>query len=290
MFAGSGALTTQFAPRTFSAVPRLGGFVIHGNSARTLDLCLESLVAVCDEVVAIDSQSSDGSRELCARRAVRSVVVPWRGFGASRAEARRHLSDHDYLFFLDSDEALDSEARESIRRWRAGNPTLPHYRLKRRDWAEIGGGRFLFRTETRVRLIRIDCATWDESWIVHEAMPPRESELLEGFIDHDFVQSVEALVRKQRQYALPRPGSVRPGAAGLRGGAALGHSDECRRSQLTRPTWSSTPRNGAERHRQGRAVSRRSRRLATLSRRRAVPRRQAPISRGSAKRRVQRGR
>lgn len=33
-------------------------------------------------------------------------------------------------------------------------------------------------------------------------MPPRESELLEGFIDHDFVQSVEALVRKQRQYAL----------------------------------------------------------------------------------------
>ncbi len=56
---------------------RLGGFVIHGNAAPTLTACLESLVAVCDTVVAVDSGSTDGSAELVARVGARAVSHPW---------------------------------------------------------------------------------------------------------------------------------------------------------------------------------------------------------------------
>src|SRR5689334_2593572 len=128
---------------------RLGGFVIHGNSVNTLGRCLLSLRAVCDEVVAVDSESVDGSRELWATHGVRGVVFPWRGYGAARAEARRQLAGCDYLFFLDSDEWLEPAAQARFAPWRASAPQLPHYSVRRRDWAEIEGRRFLFRSETR---------------------------------------------------------------------------------------------------------------------------------------------
>ena len=83
---------------------RLGGFVIHGNNKSTLKACVESLRSVCDEVVAVDSCSTDGSAELVRSLGARSETLPWQGFGAARAKAMSLLAPADYVFFLDSDE------------------------------------------------------------------------------------------------------------------------------------------------------------------------------------------
>ena len=66
---------------------RLGGFVIHGNNADTLARCLDAIAAVADEVVAVDSCSSDGSAELARSRGIRQVVHRWEGYGAARQVA-----------------------------------------------------------------------------------------------------------------------------------------------------------------------------------------------------------
>jgi glycosyltransferase involved in cell wall biosynthesis len=66
---------------------RLGGFVIHGNARQTLAACVDSLKAVCDEVVAVDSHSDDGSAELLDASGVRRIVHSWEGYGAARAVA-----------------------------------------------------------------------------------------------------------------------------------------------------------------------------------------------------------
>lgn len=182
--------------------PRIGGFVVFGNSRGTIDTCLESLCAVCDEVVAVDSDSDDGSAERVAARGVRRVNHTWRGFGAARAVAARELGDCDYVFFLDSDERLADGALEHFARWRQSQPTLPHYTLRRDDWAEVGGHRFVFRSETRTRLIRRDCASWTDSMIVHEALPRRASAPLGAVIDHAFYRDGDSLRQKQRYYSL----------------------------------------------------------------------------------------
>jgi len=130
---------------------RLGGFVIHGSAAATLGACLESLAAVCDELVAVDSGSCDGSAELVRASGARRVEHPWCGYGAARVAAVAALAPCDYVFFLDSDERLLPGAVEAIRRWKESSPAAPYVRLALRDWAELPGRRFLFRTEHRVR-------------------------------------------------------------------------------------------------------------------------------------------
>jgi len=180
----------------------IGGYVIHGNSAGTLGLCLDSLLSVCDRVVAIDSESSDGSALLSSERVVERVVFPWRGFGAARARAVECLPGVDYIFFLDADEWLSPGAPEVFARFRASHPTLPQYKVRRRDWVEIHGRkRFSLRTETRVRIIRRDCATWTPSMIVHESMPRRVSQKIDLTVEHLFSTSIEKTLGKMNQYA-----------------------------------------------------------------------------------------
>lgn len=181
---------------------RIGGFVIHGNNRPTLGPCLDSLLAVTDEVVAIDSCSTDGSAEIVRRKGVRSVVVPWKGYGAARQAAVRELPDCDYVFFLDSDEVLAPGAEEVFAAWRDSSPTLPHYGFVRRDWAHFPSASFVLRTEWQTRLVRRDAAEWRPEMIVHEALPRRERAPLSAVIEHRFMTSPTELAEKQDWYAL----------------------------------------------------------------------------------------
>lgn len=181
---------------------RLGGFVIFGNSRPTLGRCLDSLLLVCDEVVAVDSQSTDGSAELVRERGLRSVNTPWRGYGAARAEAVRLLDGFDYVFYLDADEWLEGHAVPILRAWRASQPSLPVYTVKRRNWVELPSKRFLFFTDTRARLVKREFALWNEKMIVHEALPKLPKEASGAYVDHVFATSIEDRAAKGDRYAL----------------------------------------------------------------------------------------
>lgn len=182
---------------------RLGGLVIHGNDAETLPRCLESLLAVCDEVVAVDSCSTDGSAELVKASGARRVLHPWEGYGAARARGAQELSGCDYLLFLDADEHLEPEAIAVLRGWRESAPSHPFYTLRIRDWAELPERRFLYRLERHIRLVRRDAATtWKAEMIVHEALPRRLSLPLAAQVEHAFARSLEERRGKNQRYAL----------------------------------------------------------------------------------------
>ena len=177
---------------------RLGGFVIHGNSLDTLDACLESLLSVCDRVVAVDSGSTDGSAKIVKARGVESVVVPWAGYGNARAAAVKLLDDCDYLLFLDSDERLADGAKEAFAAWRASAPSRPYYRMVVRDWAELPEGRFLFRTHRRKRVVRRELARWHPGMLVHEHLPDSdETGEIPTCVEHRFATSLEQRASKE---------------------------------------------------------------------------------------------
>ena len=181
---------------------RLGGYVIHGNNRDTLGACLEGLLALCDEVVALDSQSTDGSVELARSLGARSVTHPWQGYGAARAAAMGALGPCDYVFYLDSDEHLGPEALRTLRAWRESQPQEPVYLLPRRDWAELDGHRFRYRTEWRARLVRRDVAVWRPEMIVHEALPRMRAVRVHAPIEHRFATSLAGRAEKEERYAL----------------------------------------------------------------------------------------
>ena len=181
---------------------RLGGFVVHRNNRDTLERCIRSLQAVCHEVVAVDSGATDGSRELAQALGARSVTHRWEGYGGARALAARTLGPCDYIFFLDSDEWLETEAVERIRAWKASGSTVQALKLPVHDWAELEGGRFLYRRHWRVRLFRRDAAGWTRQMIVHEGVPGLATRRLHAPIEHRFATERSLRSAKEDRYAL----------------------------------------------------------------------------------------
>jgi glycosyltransferase involved in cell wall biosynthesis len=181
---------------------RLGGFVIHGNNVETLGACLDALREICDEIVAVDSMSNDGSSDLVAAKGIRAIRQRWQGYGAARAVAAKALEGCDYLFYLDSDEYLLPGAVREVRAWRDSGPTQPIYRVRRRNWAELSDRKFLYRTDTRARLVRYDAANWTPRMVVHEALSSGRHPLTPVVIEHHFASSLQGRLAKDDRYAL----------------------------------------------------------------------------------------
>jgi (heptosyl)LPS beta-1,4-glucosyltransferase len=152
--------------------------------------------------VAVDTGSTDGTASLAATHGFRNVRVPWEGFGAARAAAVAALPDCDWLLFLDSDERLGPAAVEAIRRFKASPPQEPCVALVRNNWASLRAGRFLYQREHPVRLVRRDHARFDRFQIVHETVPAGPTTHLRATIEHEYVDSLEALRAKVGRYAL----------------------------------------------------------------------------------------
>jgi len=74
--------------------------------------CLDSL-AWCDEVLVVDSHSSDGTRELAIARGARVIERDWPGHVAQKEFAIRQAS-HDWVFCIDADERVSAELRAAI--------------------------------------------------------------------------------------------------------------------------------------------------------------------------------
>jgi tetratricopeptide (TPR) repeat protein len=85
------------------------------NEAKHLPRCLESVRGVVDEVVLVDTGSTDDTVAVAQRCGARVFHFPWReDFSAARNEANRHARGK-WILSLDADEALTREARRKLR-------------------------------------------------------------------------------------------------------------------------------------------------------------------------------
>ena len=90
----------------------LSVFVTTLNNAVTLDECLKS-VAWADEILVLDSGSTDETPAIAARYGARFLVEPFKGYGPQKASAMAQTT-HAWCLLLDADEALTDESRAAI--------------------------------------------------------------------------------------------------------------------------------------------------------------------------------
>jgi glycosyltransferase involved in cell wall biosynthesis len=94
------------------ARPSLSGVVICFNEADRIGRCLESL-AFCDEIVVVDSGSTDRTREIAARSATKRIEQDFLGYVKQKNFALERASG-DWLVCVDADEALSPELQREI--------------------------------------------------------------------------------------------------------------------------------------------------------------------------------
>src|SRR5262252_6139708 len=86
--------------------------IITRNAASQIEGCLAS-VAFADEIVVVDSGSTDDTVQLAVRGGARVIRKEWLGFGPQKQFAVESAS-HDWVLCVDADERISDALRESI--------------------------------------------------------------------------------------------------------------------------------------------------------------------------------
>ena len=92
---------------------KLSGVIITYNEEEHLEKCLASLVDVVDEIVVVDSFSTDKTPEICKAYNVRFTQNKFEGYIEQKNYALS-LANHDYILSLDGDEALSDTLKNSV--------------------------------------------------------------------------------------------------------------------------------------------------------------------------------
>jgi glycosyltransferase involved in cell wall biosynthesis len=103
--------------------------VITRNEAANLAGALES-VRWADEIVVVDSRSSDATVEIARRYATRVEIHDWKGYSAQRNSAAE-IAAHDWILAIDADERVPPALATEIQQILSAGPTARGYRMPR---------------------------------------------------------------------------------------------------------------------------------------------------------------
>jgi glycosyltransferase involved in cell wall biosynthesis len=91
----------------------LSAVIIAHNEEHNIGRCLDSLRGVVNEIVVVDSQSTDLTREIAIQKGARVIQQEFLGYAEQKNFASSQASAN-YILSLDADEALSDELRASI--------------------------------------------------------------------------------------------------------------------------------------------------------------------------------
>ena len=94
---------------------KISATILAFNEEKRIGACLESLRGIADEIIVVDSGSTDRTVDICSRYGCRISVRKFDGFGAQRQYATS-LTTHQYVLSIDADEVLSPALQESILR------------------------------------------------------------------------------------------------------------------------------------------------------------------------------
>src|SRR5262245_57348878 len=157
--------------------------IITRNAASQLESCLAS-VAFAEEVVVVDSGSTDGTARLAARRGARVIAKDWLGFGPQKQFAVESAR-HDWVLCLDADERLSESLREAIvaelRAPRGMVYAMPRCNRFLGRWLRHGEG----YPDWSVRLFHRGYARWSDDAVHEKVVTERPILRLRGDLLHD---------------------------------------------------------------------------------------------------------
>ncbi len=172
--------------------------IITLNAAAQLTDCLAS-AAFADEIVVVDSGSSDGTAELAASFGARVIQQDWLGFGRQKQFAVEAAS-HDWVLCLDADERVSPALRASIENALVA-PSTAAFRFARCNrflgrYLKFGEG----YPDWSLRLFDRRQAHWSNDTVHEKVVTSTAVATLAGDLLHDSAETLAAYLSKQNRY------------------------------------------------------------------------------------------
>jgi glycosyltransferase involved in cell wall biosynthesis len=174
--------------------------IITFNEAKRIEKCLQSVQSLADEIVVVDSFSTDATRQICESYGARFIQRKWTNFGDAKRFAVQAAS-YDYVLSLDADEVLSEMLKTSIQNAK-NNWFADAYKFNRLNFvgnqAIRHGGWY---PDCKIRLFDRRKANWTEAH-VHEIVVPVVNNCIVAFLSGDLLHysfdSIESLLNSSK--------------------------------------------------------------------------------------------
>ncbi len=183
-------------------MPPISAVVIAHNEADSIGRALTSL-ACADELVVVDSGSTDCTSDVAASFGARVLLHSWPGYAAQKNYGVEQ-AHHDWILSLDADEELDAQAQAAVHAWKASGarPGAAGYRFARRArflgrWIRHGG----WYPDYKVRLFDRHRGRWQGAYVHETVEVTGPVETLPGEILHYTCDALEEFQERIERYA-----------------------------------------------------------------------------------------
>ena len=176
----------------------LSAVLITQNAAERIESCLASL-DFADEILVVDSGSSDATRAIAERHGARVIDREWLGFGRQKQFAADQAK-HDWVLSVDADERVSPALAASIRA-AMENPAAPVYRMARCNrflgrWLRHGEG----YPDWSARLFDRRSARWSDDAVHEKLLFGLTPAALAGDLLHESAEDLAQYLAKQNRY------------------------------------------------------------------------------------------
>ena len=183
---------------------RISAIVITQDEERNIGRCLSSLQGIADEIIVVDSGSTDATETICQQFGARFVHHPWAGYSGQKNYADS-LASHPWTLSIDADEALSPTLRSTLAQLKEqGLDNGSVYQFNRLNnfcgsWIHHCG----WYPDAKVRLWPTGQAQWQgtiHEELNHSACPTVTT--LKGDLLHYSFYSIDEMTLRHRRYYL----------------------------------------------------------------------------------------
>jgi glycosyltransferase involved in cell wall biosynthesis len=103
--------------------------IITFNEERNIERCLNSIIGVSEDIIIVDSCSTDKTEEICKRYNIRFVSQSWLGFSEQKNVGISYARNN-WILSIDADEVLSPDLIKSIENLQLDDQTNIAYEVK----------------------------------------------------------------------------------------------------------------------------------------------------------------
>jgi (heptosyl)LPS beta-1,4-glucosyltransferase len=174
----------------------ISAVIITFNEELNIRRCIESLMNVVDEIIVVDSFSTDQTKAICDQYPIKFIQIDWMGYSQTKNYGNS-LTSHNYILSIDADEALSRELQDEIKLIKKGDLEGVYAINRITNYC----GKWIYHSgwfpDWKFRLFPKRSCKWNDS-IVHEELEfpsllrnKRMNGLLEHYSYHSFKQHQE---------------------------------------------------------------------------------------------------
>lgn len=180
---------------------KISAVIITLNEEANIKRCLDSLKNVSDEILVFDSHSVDRTVEIAKSCGAKAVLREWKGYAQTKNEANAG-DEHDYILWLDADEALSDELKSNILQIKSnlsGAYTFNRLNNYCGKWIKHGG----FYPDRKVRLFNRNEAKWEGDFVHEKIVLNKKVEVshVEGDVLHYSYRSIQEHLTRIEKYS-----------------------------------------------------------------------------------------